>query len=396
MRILFVIGSLGGGGSERQLIGILRALDRRRFAPSLYLSIRSGELLDQLPADVPVFSYSDLPQSSRIYWPGRTHQAQVAHLAGVMRKDRGESFDVVYDRTPHATLIAAPAARRAAIPRVSTVVLDPSRDVAENLGRFSGLKRRLLTGYYQRAAQVIANSHSLAQEVTRYYHLQAKPVQTIENGFDFELLDGLATQAVPHPISHLSNNIVTVGRLQPQKGTQQLVEAVSLLVKKPQHSQLVCWIIGQGPEEPAIKGMIDRLGIASHIKLTGYLANPLPIVRQCQLFVLPSKYEGMPNALVEAMSLGVPVVASDCPHGPREILTGGEFGLLLPQSASVHTLAEAIDDRLCNAEHARQVARLAQLSVRQRYSMESSVCKLETLFSSLRGGSLLDCQPFLE
>src|SRR5688572_11277449 len=145
IRVLFAIGEMSGGGSQRQMIGILKRLDRNRFAPQLYLVSAGGELLPEVPADVPVHAFAERCRSQTWWYPGQAHRARVRDLARVIRDER---IDLVYDRTYHMTLITAPAARRERVPRISVVVADPAYDLDTNQERFRFIKRRLLKHAY--------------------------------------------------------------------------------------------------------------------------------------------------------------------------------------------------------------------------------------------------------
>jgi glycosyltransferase involved in cell wall biosynthesis len=132
--------------------------------------------------------------------------------------------------------------------------------------------------------------------------------------------------------------IVTVGRLSPEKNQLLLLEAVKIVTqKRPVHLS----IVGEGPSRGDLEHAINRLGLAGCVQLTGYVANPLPIVRSADLFVLTSNREGFGNVIVEAMAVGTPVISTDCPHGPRDILGGGKWGTLVPTD-DANALAGAI------------------------------------------------------
>lgn len=110
IRVLFAIGSLAGGGSERQVVNILRHLDRSRFEPILYLIYRAGEHLKHVPGDVPVIAFDDVPPPGGIYLPGRIRRAQIGHLRQVLKE---QGIHVVYDRTSQMTLIAGATCNQA-------------------------------------------------------------------------------------------------------------------------------------------------------------------------------------------------------------------------------------------------------------------------------------------
>src|SRR5439155_16773916 len=109
IRVLFAIGEMSGGGSQRQIIGILQRLDRTRFEPQLYILSPGGELLPEVPADVPLHVFGQRHPSQFWLYPGHAHRARVADLASVLNE---QSIDLIYDRTYHMTLIAAGAVKR--------------------------------------------------------------------------------------------------------------------------------------------------------------------------------------------------------------------------------------------------------------------------------------------
>jgi len=121
-RVLLMISSMRGGGSERQTLLLLKKLNRSRVTPSLYLIDRDGDLLSQIPDDVEVHSFHDTPRDSGFYFPGRALRQQAGHVAEIIQSNQ---IDVVYDRTFHMTLIADPACRSTRTPRVSTIVSPP-------------------------------------------------------------------------------------------------------------------------------------------------------------------------------------------------------------------------------------------------------------------------------
>lgn len=375
LRVLFAIGSLGAGGSERQLIGILQYLDRSRFEPRLYLLQRDGEFLNEIPSDVPVTAFSDEPPS-RLYLPGVIHHRQVRHLSHVLQ---AQQIDLLYDRTTRMALVTGPAATRARVPRVSALVADPEYDLRENFPRFRRTKQRLLRRAMSSADRVLANSESLRQAALQFFHLPEERTATVWNGFDFELIQQLAEQAVPEAEvseGHPHFEILTVGRLCAVKGFADLIEAVRILVLERNQSGLRLSIAGDGPDRPRLEQQVTASRLSTHVRLTGFASNPYALMRRADLFCLTSYYEGCPNVLVEAMACGVPVVATDCPHGPREILEGGRFGSLVPVAAP-QSLADAIQDAMQRRDFFRERARLAAESVRQRFPIRETMRNLE-------------------
>ncbi len=380
LRVLFAIGSLAGGGSERQLITILQNLDRSLFEPTLYLLSRSGEFLNNVPDDVPVISFDDDRHTSWLYVPGGIYRRQVAHLSRTLRD--GE-FDLLYDRTILMACVAGPAARKAGVRRVATVVADPDRDMRATFQRFGWLKRRILHSGYRTAACVVANSEALRATVAEQFHLPGSGTLTIPNGFDIAAIQRQAAEAPPVALDPGRAHIAAMGRFQPQKGFLDLLQALRYLVIDRHRSDITLWLLGAGPDESLYRNLIaEEPSIASHVQLPGFMDNPFSLLSRVQLFCLSSLYEGSPNVLIEAMACGTPVVSTDCPHGPREILNNGQLGDLVPVE-DWHALAEAIERTLNDQPAARNRANLAARSIEKRFDAKEATTCLEKLFQSL-------------
>jgi glycosyltransferase involved in cell wall biosynthesis len=381
IRVLFAIGEMSGGGSQRQLIGILRTLDRQRFMPHLYLVSPGGELLPEVPADVPVHIFAEGYRQPLLSYPGQAHAACVRDLTRVLRDSQ---IDLVYDRTYHMTMIAAPAARRAGAARLSVVVADPQRDFETNVERFRAVKRYLLRRAYRSADRVLAVSEGIRTAAERYYGLPEGKAITIYNSYDLERVDRLMGEPLPPEEKKAADRfeIVAAGRLHPQKGFAYLLEAIRELVHERGRSHIHLRILGQGELEPQLKAFVAKHTLSAHVTFAGFRKNPLPYFRQADLFCLSSLYEGMPNALVEAMLCSAPVLATDCPSGPREVLQGGRLGRLVPP-ADARALADAIDDAVRHPEQWRARVAEARDSIRRAFALEVCVRQLEELMLAI-------------
>jgi glycosyltransferase involved in cell wall biosynthesis len=145
--------------------------------------------------------------------------------------------------------------------------------------------------------------------------------------------------------------LVAVGRLAPQKGFDILIEALARL---PEDVRLV--ILGEGPQRAALQQQASRLGVAERLDLPGYCADPQAEIAAADCFVLASRFEGSPNALVEALATGVPVVATNCPYGPEEILDRGLVAPLVPVE-DAKTLARTVAQVLASNPEAERSLR---------------------------------------
>ena len=376
-RVLFVLGSMAGGGAERQTLTYLRHLDRSRFAPSLYLIARRGELLDDLPGDVPVFAFEDNYAPPRLYFPGRIARQQAQDLAGVIERER---FDLLVTVAFPMTLLGAAAVRRCRrpVPWLAVEMADPRRDFAQEVRRFRFLKRRLLRQAY-RTAQPVAVSAGVAQGLTEFHAVPPERIALLPNFIDTGDLARRAAEARPN-LAAGCLHVACVGRLQAQKGHTYLIAAAERLVKHAGLERLHLHFLGQGPLRESLEEQVRHAGLEAHVTFAGFVHNPPAYVSRCDLFCLPSLYEGLPVALLEAMACGVPVVATDCPSGPREVLDGGRCGRLVPV-ADVPRLAAAIAAAAADPRALAATAVAARARIEQEYSHQVGIARLQRLLA---------------
>jgi GalNAc-alpha-(1->4)-GalNAc-alpha-(1->3)-diNAcBac-PP-undecaprenol alpha-1,4-N-acetyl-D-galactosaminyltransferase len=169
--------------------------------------------------------------------------------------------------------------------------------------------------------------------------------------------------------------ITAVGRLEVLKGFDLLLEAFARIAAS--HPYWSLRIVGDGPDRDAFISQAAALGVAERVEFAGRAANVFPLLAAADLYVLPSRTEGFPNALGEAMAMGLPVIAFDCPHGPRALIRHGVDGLLAP-AEDVAGLAAAMDRLIANpAERAALAARAPE--VVERYSETAIMNRWEEL-----------------
>ncbi len=374
-----MLGSLGAGGAERQVLRILTHLNREQFAPLLYLVNREGELLDQVPSDVRVIVYWDERTYPRLNFPGRILCSQARDLVRVI--DR-EQVDLVYDRASQMTLTTSLAMKRKAVPRISVAVGDPSRDFALLHSRFAFAKRYLLRRAYQTADRVVAVSDGVRQGLLDFFALRPSQVVTCPNLFDIDQIDEASNESFDQ-YEDDRFEIVSVGRLSQEKGHIHLLGAMDRLVNSDGLKQIRLRLVGNGPAEQELREFVDEHDLDEFVCFAGYQANPLPFVKHAQLFCLPSLSEGMPNALIEAMVCGTPVLAADCPSGPREILGDeSQFGSLVP-AGDANALADAIQAAIADHSSWQAKTSSARQHVIKHYSLDVGLQHLEALFDEL-------------
>jgi glycosyltransferase involved in cell wall biosynthesis len=429
-RVLFVIGSMGGGGAERQVLEILKRIDRARFEPNLYLAMKQGELLEQVPFDVPIYAYWDgSPETRTRRILGLLKLTRLLRYLDLARVLREQQIDVVYDRTYLATLDAAGGCWFRPTPRISCCVADPGPELELYVRGSVALSRWIARRAYLSADIVLANSEGLRQRVIEYFQLKPDHVTVYNNLLSGatdadsdakldEKSDGLAktedgvsqgdsvgfvnrldsfTQCSTsfgaedqslRAIFEAKETpflIVSAGRLHPQKGYMFLLEAMNELIHR--RGRLVRLVIfGKGESEEELREFVRIHHLERHVFLAGFVANPRQWYHKANLFVLPSLFDAMPNALIEAAASRVPALATTCPSGPKEILDGGRCGGLVPPADS-KALADAITDAMDHPEKWLAKAILARERVIQMFDPEAGIRRLENLLEQIAGKS---------
>lgn len=193
------------------------------------------------------------------------------------------------------------------------------------------------------ADAVVPVSHGVADDLARTLALPPGKLHVIYNPVVSPVLLAMARRDVTHPWlgdreERRYKTVLAVGRLVPQKAFDVLLRAFHRL---PRRDEFRLVIVGDGVEAGNLQALALSLGLSNHVDFVGYDTNPYRFMSRADLFVLSSNWEGLPTVLIEAMACGCPVVATDCPYGPAEILNHGQFGTLVPM-ADPDALAAAI------------------------------------------------------
>ena len=363
--IAFFLPSLRGGGAERVITLLANHFSRRGLRVDIVLAQATGSLLDRVADDVNVL---DLGASrTRLALPG---------LIGYLRRERPAR---VLSTLPHASVVASLAVAMSGI-RTRHLIREANFfSERKNRTKRSSEKAtvRLATWTYRRAHKVIAISQEMADDLRNALDLPGEKIVTIYNPVDLELLRISSRMAVNHkwlvgdkavPV------ILGIGRLEAQKDFATLLRAFAQ-VRSRRDCRLI--IFGEGSLRYELQTLARKLGVAEHVDLPGFVNNPYAYLCRASVFVLSSAHEGMPNALIEALALGVPVVATDCRSGPAEILEGGRWGRLTPVG-DASTMAQAIYEALTQPYRVKYEV---MQSVRERFDLNKIADRyLEVLF----------------
>lgn len=215
---------------------------------------------------------------------------------------------------------------------------------SEKLGaepRRRAQKFREIRRLYPRSDGVIAVSNGVRDDLIHNVGLKGVPVQRIYSGSVAQPTLERAHEPVEHPwlTEKTAPVVLSAGRLVPQKDYATLLHAFARLrARRP--ARLI--ILGRGREQENLEALAEELGIAEDVDFPGFTPNPYAWMARADVFALSSRWEGLVNVVMEALGLGVPVVATDCPSGPREILADGRYGVLTPMK-DPEALAEGLD-----------------------------------------------------
>lgn len=357
-RILMVLPSLSVGGAERVASEMLNfwAADNRDVA---LITLATAEL-DHYGLDQRVRRTSlDQMRPSTSVWNGLTSNWQRIHKlrAAVL----SQAPDVVVSFIDRTNILVLSALLGTGIPVVVSERVDPRH-------RHIDLPRRLARRcLYPCAHAVVVQTQSIAHWATRW--LPQDKVQVIHNP--------ISAMPEPRGFENREQKAVAMGRLTRQKGLDLLLRAFAA-----SHMAANGWsldILGDGPERENLQNLIHCLDLNQQVQLVGVVKEPWRHLDQAQVFILPSRYEGFPNALLEAIAMGCSCIAADCQSGPAEIIEDGVNGLLVPVE-DVQALTTAMDRLSTDADLRAAMADRAP-QVRKRFALQPIMTQWDTLLN---------------
>ncbi len=370
IRVLHVFVTLPVGGAEFVLLNTVQNLPADRFQ-SVICCIRDKGTVGEILADrgYPLFELGLMHKKG---WDWRI----VQRLAALMRQQR---IDLVHCHLYHANLYGRLAARRAGVPAIITL-----HNTQSEFNKWTRrLPGRLLAG---RTAGFIAISEAVRDYIIDNLGAAVAPrVHVIANGVNLARLESTLSRERAGRDLGLDPALPVlgaVGRLARVKGHHHILEAMANLASGDRPTQLI--LIGTGEEEPSLRRLAERLHLAGRVHLLGMRQDVGDLLRAMDLFIMPSLWEGLSMAMLEAMGAGLPVIASDVGAAAR-LLDGDRCGLLVP-AQDPEALTAAIRRLLDQPELARKMGDHGRRRVRDHYSDVEMVRQVRSVYEAVRTG----------
>lgn len=353
---LFISNFKGSGGAERAMLNLACGLTAQGHRVDLVMACCEGHFLDRIPPSVRVLdlkvrsprqSLSVLPRLGRDLWFWIRLLASKPHyvlgalpgLAGYLKRERPEALIAALDYPNIVAVVARDLAQvttRVIVTAHSTLSVKMATARKPRITTKAEVDRR----FYPRADAVVAISRGVADDLAQVLDLPAARISTIYNPVVSTDLASQAAEPLSHPwfAGGAPAVILAAGGFKAAKDHATLLKAFAV-ARAERSLRLI--ILGEGKLRDVLTRQAQALGIAEDLHMPGFVDNPFQYMARASLFVLSSIFEGLPMVLVEALACGCPVVSTDCPNGPKEILDHGRYGSLTPV-ADEKALARAI------------------------------------------------------
>lgn len=367
LKILHIISKLPIGGVENQLLLVLKNYNREKFQPFVCSLSDKGEIGKEIEKiGIKVFALNKLK-----------HTFDFSIVKDICNIIKREKIQIVRTHQYHANFYGRIAAKKSKVPCIVA-------SVHNVYTRDKKLHRRIINRFLAKFTdKIIAVSEEVKRDILKYDKIPEDKVQVIYNGVDLNAFNqsfdkkqikkklGINPDDVPV--------IGTVGRLTEQKGHIYLLQAILKLKNK--FPDIKVLIVGDGPLMDALKSYTSSSGLSKNVIFTGFKRDIPALLSIMDIFVFPSLWEGLPNALIEAMASGKTIIASNLPQ-IKEVLGSDGLGILVPPKDS-DSISQSIDFLLKNEEIAKKMGNLAKNKACIRFNIENTVRIYEKMFEKI-------------
>lgn len=316
--ILFAIPNLNGGGAERVTVNFIRNLNPNLYNIRLLLIQKAGPLLDLIPNYVTIVSLNKT----------KTRQGYLALIKAV----NNIKPNIIFTTTNRMNILVL-AASFFFKKGIKIFIREPNMPKAQIVnGELSTLSKwtylLMIRLFYPRADKVIAQTEEMADEINQIFKIDNHKIITIHNPIDKAIIDEKIKNAT-NPFDSNYINVVAAGRIVKQKGFDILIRGFKQVVE--QNDKFRLFIIGNDRigERKALEAQIEKLGLKNYIRFLGFQNNPYKYYYYSDLFVLSSRWEGLPNTVLENLYLKKPIVATKCIPYMNKLIRNGKNGFLV-------------------------------------------------------------------
>lgn len=333
IKVVYILPSLEFGGAERSVLDLIAHSNLQVVDPVLLTFKTLAPFLDGAACKAIYLEDLGVREADLGLVVSRLHIPLAFLLARrIAARLKQENADVVVG-VLHVGAFLVAQMKRFFSSRAKAIanLHGPATAYFQSEGR-RGFRRAVekacVTYMCKRADCIIVPSEGIREDLALNFRVAPGKIRTVYNGVDVGRVQSLSTEPLESPWFNGEVPVILgVGRLAPEKRFDTLVQAFAAL-KGRVKARLV--IVGEGPLRGELADLARRMGVADDVALVGFQDNPFAYMRRSTVLVLSSSFEGFGNVLVEAMACGLPVIATDCPTGPGEIIHDGRNGLLVP------------------------------------------------------------------
>lgn len=313
-KILFVLPTLNMGGAEKVTVNIMNSLDTNKFDVTLLVIDNRYKNLESFIHPTIKLTYLNIT---------RTRYAFFA----LLREIRSIKPDIVFSSLNRTNIMIL--LLKMIYPFFKVVIREPSMPSLQLKNGYMSQKGKfLIQSLYPFASKVIAQTKYMKEDIESTYKIAKTKVVAINNPLDKQHIQKqLDTQKNPFKTDEKCYNFVYVGRLSEEKNLLWLVDVFQKVVQKDRRYHL--YIIGDGYMQQDIENRVNEYGLQENIKLLGFKKNPYPYIKYSDVLLLTSKWEGMPNVVLEALYLKTPVITTNSTPILKELIVNGQNGYLV-------------------------------------------------------------------
>ena len=352
MNIVFLLPDLKGGGAQKMIINMANEFAARGSDVTLITLGSAGQYRDHIESNVRYINF-DKKRVALSFFELRRELLRI-------------NADIVLSALFHVNVMALLV--KALTPHINSrfIITERNAFTARIKGSTKWIDKLypfLVKHLYKRADKVIGISKGVTADITHAANLSPAQTATIYNPVITDKSKVRLNESLndPHMETLSHPRLITSGRLVPQKDYPTLLKAFQEVLRRQPDATLT--ILGDGPNLPEVEALAHEFSLTDNIYMPGFVNNPLAYMKHADVFVISSRWEGFCNVIVEALYCGLPIVATDCPSGPAEILEDGKYGHLTTVD-DAYALADAVLDALENkVDLDAQKARANQFTV---------------------------------